>query len=153
MPRGESKKSKCHCRLHEAPDRHEPQSAMGELLGRPGSGTVHWSTIGQPEASDSEILDFAAENGWIVFTHDLDFGTLPATMRSSAPSVLQVRSQDVLPSAIGESSFARSVPRNHISEPALSSPSTRPVIAFGSYRPEETRWLPSPGRPTIFSGV
>jgi predicted nuclease of predicted toxin-antitoxin system len=67
-----------------------------------GFEAAHWGRIGQPEASDSEIFDFAADNDWIVFTHDLDFGTLLATLRSSAPSVLQVRSQDVLPSAIGE---------------------------------------------------
>jgi predicted nuclease of predicted toxin-antitoxin system len=100
-----------------------------------GFEAAHWGRIGQPEASDSEILDFAAENDWIVFTHDLDFGTLLATLRSSAPSVLQVRSQDVLPSAIGE--IVLRVPRNHISEPALSLPSTRPVIASGSCRSEE----------------
>jgi len=67
-----------------------------------GFEAVHWSTVGQPEAADSEIFDFASTNGWIVFTHDLDFGTLLAALRTSAPSVIQVRSQDVLPSAIGE---------------------------------------------------
>lgn len=37
----------------------------------------------------------------MVFTHDLDFSALLATTRASGPSVLQVRAQDVLPSAIG----------------------------------------------------
>jgi len=71
-------------------------------LASQGFEVVHWSTVGQPEAADGEILDFAATNGWIVFTHDLDFGMLLAALRTSAPSVIQVRSQDVLPSAIGE---------------------------------------------------
>jgi len=58
-----------------------------------GFEVVHWSTVGQPEAADSESFDFASTNGWIVFTHDLDFGMLLAALRTSAPSVIQVRSQ------------------------------------------------------------
>jgi predicted nuclease of predicted toxin-antitoxin system len=62
---------------------------------------VHWSGIGQRDASDSEILAFAAAHGWIVFTHDLDFGVLLALWKTKSPSVIQVRAQDVLPSGIG----------------------------------------------------
>jgi predicted nuclease of predicted toxin-antitoxin system len=47
-------------------------------------------------------MEFAMANGWVVFTHDLDFGTLLAAHKTGGPSVIQVRSQDVLPSAIGE---------------------------------------------------
>ncbi len=63
---------------------------------------VHWSTVGEPRAADSEILDFAAARGWIVLTHDLDFGVLLAASGTNTPSVVQVRCQDVLPSAIGD---------------------------------------------------
>ena len=63
---------------------------------------VHWSTVGKPSASDSEIMEFAAANGYVVFTHDLDFGILLAAHRMRGPSVIQLRSQEVLPSAIGE---------------------------------------------------
>jgi len=74
---------------------------VGFLAGE-GVDGIHWSTVGRPQAADSEILDFAAANGWIVFTHDLDFGTLLATLRTNKPSVIQVRAQDVLPAAIGD---------------------------------------------------
>jgi len=37
----------------------------------------------------------------MAFTHDLDFGTLLALTRETGPSVIQVRTQDVTPSAIG----------------------------------------------------
>jgi predicted nuclease of predicted toxin-antitoxin system len=37
-----------------------------------------------------------------VFTHDLDFGTLLAARKTRGPSVIQIRTQDVLPSAIGD---------------------------------------------------
>ena len=66
-----------------------------------GVEAVHWSTIGKPSAPDSQILDYAASNGFVVFTHDLDFGMLLAANKSRGPSVIQVRTQDVLPSAIG----------------------------------------------------
>jgi predicted nuclease of predicted toxin-antitoxin system len=102
MPHGASKKSKCRCRPREVPDRYKPESGAGLVSGQQGLEAVHWSTVGDPQASDLEIFDFASANGWIVFTHDLDFGILLATLRTTAPSVIQVRSQDVLPSAIGE---------------------------------------------------
>ncbi len=72
------------------------------FLAEKGFKAVHWSTVGQPWASDSEIFDFAAANDWVVFTHDLDFGMLLAALRTGSPSVIQVRTQDVLPSAIGD---------------------------------------------------
>ena len=40
--------------------------------------SVHWSTIGEPRAEDTEIMDYARMNDYIVFTHDLDFGTILA---------------------------------------------------------------------------
>lgn len=38
----------------------------------------HWSSIGDPMATDRTIMDWAEANGYTVFTHDLDFGTLLA---------------------------------------------------------------------------
>ena len=67
-----------------------------------GINAVHWSTIGEASAPDSEIMEYAVANGYVVFTHDLDFGMLLAAHKTSGPSVLQVRTQDVLPSGIGE---------------------------------------------------
>ena len=42
-------------------------------------------------------MEWAQTNGYVVFTHDLDFGTLLALTQGVAPSVVQLRSQDVLP--------------------------------------------------------
>jgi predicted nuclease of predicted toxin-antitoxin system len=38
----------------------------------------------------------------VSFTHDLDFGRILAISREHLPSIIQVRTQDVLPGAIGE---------------------------------------------------
>jgi predicted nuclease of predicted toxin-antitoxin system len=46
-------------------------------------------------------LAWARANDFVVFTHDLDFTTLLALSHATGPSVLQIRTQDVLPSAIG----------------------------------------------------
>jgi predicted nuclease of predicted toxin-antitoxin system len=43
-----------------------------------------------------------ADNGYVVFTHDLDFGTLLALTRATGPSVIQLRTHDVLPAAVAE---------------------------------------------------
>lgn len=66
-----------------------------------GFSAVHWSSLGPASAPDSEIIDYAVRNGFVVFTHDLDFGRLLAMSKSTAPSVIQMRTHDVLPSAIG----------------------------------------------------
>ena len=66
-------------------------------LSKHGWGSVHWSTIGDPRAADREIMDWACANSHVVFTHDLDFGTMLALTHVSGPSVIQVRGQDVLP--------------------------------------------------------
>ena len=58
---------------------------------------VHWSTVGDPRASDHTIMDWAVEHGYVVFTHDLDFGAMLALSHTRGPSVLQVRAQDTLP--------------------------------------------------------
>ena len=59
--------------------------------------SVHWSTIGDPRATDREIMDWARSNDFVVFTHDLDFGTMLALTHASGPSVIQIRGQNVLP--------------------------------------------------------
>ena len=50
------------------------------VLQRHGWPAVHWSTVGDPRASDRTIMDWAVANGSIVFTHDLDFGTMLTRM-------------------------------------------------------------------------
>ncbi len=62
---------------------------------------VHWSTVGDVTAKDSEILDWAIKNDCVVFTHDLDFGTLLASKSRRAPSVIQLRSQETSPAKMG----------------------------------------------------
>jgi predicted nuclease of predicted toxin-antitoxin system len=42
-------------------------------------------------------MQWARNNDYLVFTHDLDFGILLAHSRDSGPSVIQVRTQDVTP--------------------------------------------------------
>jgi len=66
------------------------------LLEREGWSAVHWSAVGDPGAADRTIMDWAVANGYVVFTHDLDFGTTLALTHQTGPSVFQVRAQDVL---------------------------------------------------------
>jgi predicted nuclease of predicted toxin-antitoxin system len=70
-------------------------------LARHGWPAVHWSTFGDPRAEDTAVMEWARANGYIIFTHDLDFGTTLALTHAAGPSVLQVRGQNVLPEQIG----------------------------------------------------
>ncbi len=63
----------------------------------------HWSQIGAPNASDEAIMLWCRENGYVVFTHDLDYGILLHATAAQSPSVIQVRSDDVDPKALAPS--------------------------------------------------
>ncbi|MFN3848016.1 MAG: DUF5615 family PIN-like protein [Spirosomataceae bacterium] len=63
--------------------------------------SVHWANIGDIRASDTTLFDWAKENNSIVFTNDLDFGSILSATNASYPSVIQVRTQNLMPSHIG----------------------------------------------------
>jgi predicted nuclease of predicted toxin-antitoxin system len=71
------------------------------FLSQNGFLAMHWSAVGAASAKDAEIMAYAAANDFVVFTHDLDFGTLLASSKASGPSVVQIRAQDLLPEAVG----------------------------------------------------
>jgi predicted nuclease of predicted toxin-antitoxin system len=48
-------------------------------------------------ATDSEVMTFARASGYIVLTHDLDFGMLLHATQAQGPSVVQLRIEDVRP--------------------------------------------------------
>ena len=56
-----------------------------------GHGAVHWRDVGATTATDATILAHARLHGWVVLTHDLDFGDILAATAGEAPSVLQLR--------------------------------------------------------------
>jgi len=68
-----------------------------EVFTRHDLSAVHWSTVGDPHAEDPVLMEWARENDYVVFTHDLDFGTLLALTQAESPSAIQVRTQDVSP--------------------------------------------------------
>jgi predicted nuclease of predicted toxin-antitoxin system len=67
-----------------------------ERLARHGFEAVHWSTIGAATAPDVEILTWANEHHFVVITNDLDFSAILAASAGAAPSVVQIRTQDLL---------------------------------------------------------
>lgn len=71
-----------------------------------GLTAIHWSSVGDPRASDETIMEWAAAHDCIVFTHDLDFSAMLALSHATGPSVIQVRASDVLPDSLGEGILA-----------------------------------------------
>jgi predicted nuclease of predicted toxin-antitoxin system len=72
-----------------------------DFLVSDGFEAVHWSTVGDLRAADSELMAWARQRGFVVFPHDLDFGVLLAVTRAKSPSVVQVRVQNPLPEVVG----------------------------------------------------
>jgi len=64
-----------------------------------GFEAVHWSTISAATAPDDEILAWAHEHDVVVFTNDLDFSAILAAGAVDGPSVVQIRTQDLLSDA------------------------------------------------------
>jgi predicted nuclease of predicted toxin-antitoxin system len=71
------------------------------FLANEGIEAVHWASVGDPRAPDAVVMTWVRERESVVITHDLDFSALLATTDATGPSVLQVRTGDVLPDAIG----------------------------------------------------
>jgi predicted nuclease of predicted toxin-antitoxin system len=67
------------------------------VLQAAGHEAVHWTSVGSPLASDHEVLGWARTHRRVLLTHDLDFGAILAASQAQAPSVLQIRTQDVTP--------------------------------------------------------
>jgi predicted nuclease of predicted toxin-antitoxin system len=71
--------------------------AWVQALEQRGHTALHWSTVGDGTAPDATLLKWANDNGFVVFTNDLDFGAILAATGDKSPSVVQVRAQDVTP--------------------------------------------------------
>jgi predicted nuclease of predicted toxin-antitoxin system len=67
-----------------------------DRLARHGFEAVHWSTIGAATALDVEILTWANEHAFVLITNDLDFSAILAASGGASPSVVQIRTQDLL---------------------------------------------------------
>lgn len=77
-----------------------------ETLGAAGFSAVHWSTVGAATAEDSNIMAWAATNDYVVLTHDLDFSAILAATHGAKPSVVQLRADNLSPSAIANQLIA-----------------------------------------------
>lgn len=77
-----------------------------EVFMAAGFDATHWFLIGDPRATDRSIMEWARSNGYIVFTHDLDFGAILAATQASGPSVIQIRAENVLPEDAGDAVIA-----------------------------------------------
>jgi predicted nuclease of predicted toxin-antitoxin system len=72
-----------------------------EALRAMGFEAVHWSSVGDPRASDQKLLEYAKTAGYTVFTNDLDFGAILAASAALSPSVIQARATDLTPARLG----------------------------------------------------
>ena len=77
-----------------------------DLLRYAGWESVHWSSVGKGTEADSEIMAYAAQYGYIVVTHDMDFSAILAATHGEKPSVVQIRAEDVSPRIIGNQVIA-----------------------------------------------
>ena len=70
-----------------------------EVFAQAGWPARHWSQIGRPDADDDEIFSWAAGNGHLVFTQDLDFPQILFASQGGRPSVVLLRIKNELDAA------------------------------------------------------
>ena len=85
-----------------------------EALVEAGIEARHWSTVGDGAASDREVFQWAGRHGFVLLTHDLDFGRILALAGGRSPSVVLLRTQRLLPS--DSATMLVSVLRRHQAE-------------------------------------
>ena len=61
---------------------------------------VHWSQVGRATTPDPAIMAYAAANGFVILTNNLDFGIALAISDGEKPSVVQIRGEDLRPVSI-----------------------------------------------------
>ena len=61
------------------------------LFEEKGIKVLRWTDVGLPTATDTEIMEYARANNFIVMTCDLDFGTILSVTHELKPSVVQIR--------------------------------------------------------------
>lgn len=66
-----------------------------------GWESMHWTEFKDPKAPDEVLMHWAKSAGYLVFTHDLDFGALLSATQATGPSVIQLRCEDTQPSTMG----------------------------------------------------
>ncbi len=80
-------------------DQGLPRSAA-ERLCNVGIDAIHTGQCGLATSSDADILEFARQQGRVVFTLDADFHTLLVMGRAAVPSVVRIRIEGLRADAI-----------------------------------------------------
>ena len=60
-----------------------------------GIDAIHWRSIGPQDAADETIMAWAGANDAVILTRDLDFSTALLLEARKAPSVIQLRIEQV----------------------------------------------------------
>ncbi len=71
-----------------------------KVLNEAGIDATHWSQLGPANTTDPAIMAYAAANGFVILTNDLDFGIALAIANKEKPSVVQIRGEDLRPASI-----------------------------------------------------
>jgi len=71
-----------------------------DMMVKCGWESVHWSSVGDPKATDRSIMKWGLKNSYCVITNDLDFGDILAITDARGPSVIQFRTHDLSPAHI-----------------------------------------------------
>ena len=77
--------------------------SLAEHLLSSGYDAIHSYRCGLNGKPDEEVIQFASTNGYIIITHDLDYGRIISLSGKAKPSVITLRQKQISPKIILES--------------------------------------------------
>jgi predicted nuclease of predicted toxin-antitoxin system len=66
-----------------------------------GHDAVHWHSVGSGCARDRDIYEYAREHAYALLTNDVDFPQILAHTKQSAPSIIVLRGEPLVPETRG----------------------------------------------------
>jgi predicted nuclease of predicted toxin-antitoxin system len=71
------------------------------FLEQAGFEVIRWSQVGAADDFDATLFAWAIEHDHVILTHDQDFSTILALGRHGKPSVVLLRTSDLVPVSVG----------------------------------------------------
>ena len=68
---------------------------FADMFVKKGINAIHWIKVGEANAKDVEIFEYANKNNYVIMTSDLDFNAILSATHGQKPSVILLRVQQI----------------------------------------------------------
>lgn len=73
-----------------------------DFLTNAGFEANHWTKVGAKSTPDPGLVNYARNNGYVLFACDMDFNAIISVTQGEKPSVVLISAQDPSPDLVGQ---------------------------------------------------